>query len=285
METQQQFIEVNGLRVYCQRAGKGQPVLLLLHGSFLSSFSWRNVIAPLAQKHTVLAFDRAGFGLTSRPIPTYRPEQSWSASPYSPEAQASLTVALMDQMGVDKAILVGNSTGGTIALLTALRYPQRVQALVLVGAMVYSGYPVSQAPNWLRTHFPRKAGALLIRLMIGRLYNTIIRKFWNNPERVTPDILAGYRKALQMENWDRAMWELILSTHYLELEVQISTIKVPSLVLTGDNDRTVPTKQSIRLSYDLPNASLAVLPSCAHVPHEECPEAFLKAVQPFLDKL
>lgn len=284
MQTKPQYIDVNGIQVHYQRAGRGQPTLMLLHGSFLSSFSWRNVMPPLAERASVIAFDRAAFGQTARPIPPPQSDRPHHENPYSPEAQSDLTVALMDNLHVDKAVLVGNSTGGTIALLTALRYPQRVQGLILVGAMVYSGYPVSEAPGWLRTRFPRSLGSLLIRLMIGRLYNTIIRKFWYDPTQVTPEILAGYRVVFEMAHWDRAMWELILATHHLGLEVQLSTIKHPALVVTGDSDRTVPTSQSVRLAYELPNASLAVLPSCAHVPHEECPQSFLKAVSAFLDK-
>jgi alpha-beta hydrolase superfamily lysophospholipase len=61
------FVEVNGLRVHTKQAGKGQPALVLLHGFGASTFSWREVLAPLAEVGTVIAFDRPGFGLTSRP--------------------------------------------------------------------------------------------------------------------------------------------------------------------------------------------------------------------------
>jgi pimeloyl-ACP methyl ester carboxylesterase len=59
---------------------------------------------------------------------------------------------------------------------------------------------------------------------------------------------------------------------------------LPILVITGDDDRIVPTEQSLRLADELPTAELAVLPQCGHVPHEECPNEFMQAVTEFLEK-
>lgn len=57
------------------------------------------------------------------------------------------------------------------------------------------------------------------------------------------------------------------------------------LVITGDDDRIVPTAQSVRLAEELPNAELVVVPACGHVPHEECPQAVIDAITAFLDEL
>jgi pimeloyl-ACP methyl ester carboxylesterase len=65
----------------------------------------------------------------------------------------------------------------------------------------------------------------------------------------------------------------------LSLDERLSELKVPVLVITGDDDRIVPTEQSVRLASEIPGAKLAVLPGCGHVPHEECPEAFLDALK------
>jgi len=66
---------------------------------------------------------------------------------------------------------------------------------------------------------------------------------------------------------------------------RLTEIRMPCLVITGDDDRIVPTEQSIRLTDELPDAELVVIPDCGHIPHEECPEPFLQAVTDFLDKL
>lgn len=272
--------------MYYEKVGTGEPALVLIHGSFLSTFSWRYVIHPLAEYGTVVAFDRCAFGRTSRPVVVSRQHSSIDTNnPYSPEGQADMTIALLDTLGIEKAVLVGNSTGGTIALLTALRHPERVQGLVLVDAMVYSGYPVSEMPAAVRQWFPRKVGAMLVGLIIRRMYNTIIRTFWYNRSRVTEAMLATYRHMIHAENWNGALWALISETHRLGLAEQLRHIRVPSLVITGEYDKPVPIEQSMRLAHALPGAGLAVIPQCGHVPHEECPEAFLCAVQRFMASL
>lgn len=283
---ERQFLDINGLKVCCTVAGTGKPALMLLHGSFLSIFSWRKVVQPLAQRGSrVVAFDRVAFGETARPLVSPQQARQMEHNPYSPEFQASLTTALMDSLKIEQAVLVGNSTGGTIALLTALRAPQRVRALVLVGAMVYSGYPTSEMPAWVRPALPRRLMAFVVRTIIRRTHDSIVRSFWHDKTKITPEILAHYRAALRAERWPDAMWELILATHKLRLAERLHEIQVPALVITGEHDRAVPTAQSIRLAEELPRARLVVIPECGHLPHEEQPDLFLNAVRTFLAEL
>ncbi len=272
------FIEVNGLKVHYKVAGQGEPVLVLLHGFAASTYSWRDVMAPLAESATVLAFDRPAFGLTERPMPG-----QWAGeNPYSTEAQADLTVALMDQLGVDRAVLVGNSAGGTVAALTALRHPERVASLVLVDPAIYAGG--GRFPAWvqplLRTPQMRRIGPLFARA-IQRWGQEFGRSAWHDPSKFTAEIWAGYTKPLRAENWDRALWELTAASRPLGLDRRLGELQLPVLVITGDDDRIVPTEQSVRLAGELPNAELVVVPDCGHVPQEECPRPFLDAVQAF----
>lgn len=276
-DSDSRFVEVNGISIHYKIAGSGEPVLILLHGFGASTFSWREVMGPLSEVGTAVAFDRPGFGLTERPMPG-----EWAGpNPYAPEAQAGLTVGLMDALGVKRAILVGNSAGGTVALLTALAYPERVEALVLVDAAVYTGGP----PWWARflLHIPqvRRLGPLLVR-SIRNWGMDLARSAWHDPGKLTPEIWEGYTRPLRAQNWDQALWELALAGHPLNLSERLSEVAVPVLVITGDDDRIVPTAESIRLAEELPRAELVVLPNCGHVPQEECPEAFLQAVKAFL---
>jgi pimeloyl-ACP methyl ester carboxylesterase len=275
------FVEANGLTVHYKRAGQGEPAFILLHGFGASVFSWREVMVPLSQFGTVIAFDRPAFGLTERPLPG-----EWHGeSPYTVEAQVSLTLALMDKLGVPQAILVGNSAGGTIAMLTALRAPERVQALILVSPAVYGG---GGAPSWVRllSGLPqvRRVGPLWVRFLVARLEGSL-PSAWHDPSKITSKVWAGYKKPLQVENWDRAFWEFTLAGRPQDLEQQLGRITLPTLVVTGDDDRWVPTTQSIRLSKELPNATLVVIPNCGHVSHEECPQEFMAAVTSFLAEM
>ncbi len=273
------FIEVNGFTVHYRMAGTGKPLVVLLHGSFLSLRSWRFVLDELAKNATVVAFDRPAFGFTSRPLPSTATGVS-----YTPEAQSDLVIALIKKLGFSKAVLVGNSTGGTLALLCALRYPQHVDGLVLAGAMIYSGYATSEVPAFMKPAMKALTPLFsrLMKFLITRLYNRNIRGFWYNKERLSDDVLAAFRSDLMIGDWSRAFWELFSETHHLRLNEKLKTMSLPSLVITGEQDLTVKTEESIRLARELPCAELVVVSDCGHLPHEEQPQAFLVAVRKFL---
>lgn len=270
------FIPINGLKVHVKTQGEGEPVFILLHGFGASLYSWNAVMPALAEYGKVIAFDRPAFGLTERPL-------RWEGrNPYSPEAQVDLVIGLMDYFGVEKAILVGNSAGGTIAMQTALAHTNRVAALVLVDAAVYTG---GGAPPWLRPLFAtpqmRRLGPLFARQIQTRGME-LLRLAWHDPSRIPAETIALYQKPLKVENWDKALWELTLASRQSDLPSRLPEIQMPSLVLTGDDDRIVPTADSLRLAEELPNARLAVIQNAGHVPHEEKPEEFLQAVEAFL---
>jgi len=275
------FMDVDGLQVHYKVVGQGGPTIVLLHGFAASVFSWRKVMDPLGEVGTVIAFDRPAFGLTERPMPG-----EWeNENPYSPEAQSDLTVRLMDELEVERAVLVGHSAGGTIALLTALRHPERVEALVLEDAAVYE---ISGTPDWIRPllRSPQMArlGPFLVRT-VTLWGEAVIRTAWDDPDRITVELVSGYKKPLQVANWDRALWELVLASHPLGLEERLDDVSVPVLVITGENDRFVPARNSERLAAELPEAELVTFAGCGHVPHEECAGPFLGAVTEFLTRL
>jgi pimeloyl-ACP methyl ester carboxylesterase len=271
------FVTLNGIQVHYKTSGSGKPVYLLLHGFLANTYTWHRVFNELAQNGRVIAFDRPAFGLSGRPL-------EWSGqNPYSMPAQVKLAVALLDYLGVDKAVLVGNSAGGTVAAEIALAHPERVQALVLVDAAIYTG---GGAPDWIKpllaTPQARRIGLFVLRrLTSGDRASNLIDLAWHDPSSVTMETLQGYRTTFQVDNWDKALWEFTLASHETRLDKRITQVQAPVLVLTGDDDRIVPTEESIRLAGEIPSAELAVLPNCGHVPQEECPASFLEAVREF----
>ncbi|MDX9993129.1 MAG: alpha/beta hydrolase [Anaerolineales bacterium] len=275
-----QFVEVNGLSVHYKEMGAGQPVFLLLHGFGASAFSWREVMQPFSELGRVIAYDRPAFGLTSRPMPG-----EWSGeNPYGSQAQAELVIGLMDALDIEKAWLVGNSAGGTVSVYTALRHPERVAGLILVDAAIYNG---GGSPAWARpllaTPQMGHLGPLLAR-QLASSGDDFIRSAFHDPALVTPEILEGYRKPLNVHNWDRALWELTAASRPLGLAERLDELNLAVLVLTGDDDRIVPTEESIRLADEIPNAALAIIPNAGHLPHEEKPAEFMEAVRNFLNR-
>ena len=278
------FVEVNGLTVHYKLFGEGEPAIILLHGFGASTFSWREVTAPLAGMGTVVAYDRPAFGLTERPLPG-----EWQGeNPYGAEANVKLLFGLMDALGIRSAVLVGNSAGGRVAVQAALSDPTRVQGLVLVDAAIYQGggrrfgllAPIIETPQMDRL------GPFFARSLAGQEGSQFLQTAWHDPSRITAEINAGYRLPLQVDNWDVALWEFTkVGSGSEDLAPRLAELKMPVLVVTGDDDRIVPTDLSRQLAADIPGAALAVMPACGHVPHEECPAPFLDAVQPFITGL
>jgi pimeloyl-ACP methyl ester carboxylesterase len=123
-------------------------------------------------------------------------------------------------------------------------------------------------------------GPLLVR-NIRQAGRELGLRSWHDPEKLTDDIWAGYQLPLRADNWDRALWFFTRSSSASDgLEEVIAGLKVPVFVVTGDDDRVVPTADSIRLAEDT-TAELEVFEACGHIAHEECPEQFLAMMARF----
>jgi pimeloyl-ACP methyl ester carboxylesterase len=277
-DSDSRFVKIGGLSVHYKEMGQGNPVFILLHGFGASLFSWREVMAPLSVYGRVIAYDRPAFGLTERPMPG-----SWQGgNPYGVPAQVEMLAGLMDVLGVDRAVLVGNSLGGTIAMNFALKYPTRVQALILVDPAVYNSGGV---PRWIKPLLGTSQMNHLGPLIARRILNSgpeLLQMAWHDPSKLTPGVIAGYRKPLQIANWDRALWELTKAPEGVDLPAHLGEFNLPVLVVTGDDDRIVPTADSIRLAGELPGMELVIIPAAGHVPQEEQPGKFIEAILDFL---
>jgi pimeloyl-ACP methyl ester carboxylesterase len=273
------FIEIGGVRIHYKQVGSGEPALILLHGFGASVFSWHEVMAALAGHGTVIAYDRPGFGLTQRLLPG-----EWKGeNPYSLPAQVAILIGLMDGLWIEKAILIGHSSGGMVALASALTQTQRFSGLVLVDPAIYSS---GGAPAWLkpllRLPLSDRVGPSIARYLMEKQGRRLIERAWHDPRKITPHVLEGYRKPFQAGHWERALWELTKVSDAGNRVLPLSEIRVPALVLSGDDDRIIPEEQSRRLAQALPDARFIEIEDCGHVPQEECPAPFLAAVTAFV---
>ena len=272
-----QFVAVNDLNVHYKQMGSGEPVFILLHGFGASTFSWREVMQPLADFGTAIAYDRPAFGLTERPL-------EWEGdNPYTQESNVKLLLGLMDTLGVEQAVLIGNSAGGTVATAFTLAHPERVTALIEVDAAIYQTMPESAFIDWLlETPQADRIGPLIARRLGGSQGDEFLESAWHAPDKITPEIFEGYRQPLKVNHWDRALWEHTQASDPPGLVDRLDQIQVPTLVISGDDDQIVPLENSRRLAEDIPGATLTVIEDCGHLPQEECPQAFMQAVENFL---
>jgi len=274
-----QFVMLNGLAVHLKTRGQGEPTFVLLHGFGASQYSWQAAFESLSQEGRVIAYDRPAFGLTERPL-------AWEGeNPYGLQAQVDLLVALLDHFNIQQAVLVGHSAGGTVAMQMALQHPQRVAGLILVAPAVYTS---GGAAGWLQpilaTPQMRHLGPLFVRSIQTRGLE-LIQQAWHDPGGITLETLALYQKPLRVTDWDRALWEFTLASRPTGLADHLGEITLPTLIITGDDDRIVPTADSLRLAEELPGAGLVVISNSGHVPHEESPADFLTAASEFINTI
>lgn len=278
-EEQSKFIEINGIKVHYIEYGSGPETIILLHGFGASTFSWREVMEPLGKEYRVIAYDWIGFGLTERPV-----QGEWTeTNPYSTIGQSDILLGLMDNLGIEKAILAGNSAGGKISAYTAYKYPDRITKLILIDPAIRAG---RRQPAWINalfeSHQMDRIGPLISRLILIR-GEDLLRVAWNDPSLITQEIIDGYKKPLRMANWDKALWEFTKAAQ-VDIEHLLIEIMQPVLILTGDNDRIVPTQQTVELSSLFTNGRLVIIESSGHVPQEEQPDEFVYQIMSFLQE-
>ncbi|MEK6795134.1 MAG: alpha/beta hydrolase [Spirochaetota bacterium] len=271
------FTNIGGLDVHCRVEGRGTPAIILLHGFGASLYSWRDVAVPLSRIGTVIAIDYPPFGLTGR----YSSDVAKGKNKYGIDTSAALTVSVMKAFGFKNAILVGNSLGGYLAAVTALSYPSNVSGLILVDAAVYSAGPPPLLPIIAQLPQVDSLGPLISR-QLKDVGISILISAWHDTNRVTKDVIENYRRPLRMPAWDRALWSFTAAVRPKDIVPRLSSLRMPVLVITGDDDRLVPASNSIRLARDIPGAKLIVITNCGHMPQEEKPREFMNAVEPFL---
>lgn len=262
----------DGLEIHYWDAGSGPRNFLLLHGFALNLYTWDETFDYFASQGRAVAYDRIPFGLSERPLPG-----DWQAqNPYTRAATVAQAITLLDKLGIDKVIVVGNSAGGLLAMQLALEHPERVEGLILAAPAVFSGNgspPFAQA--LANTPQMKRVGPLIARL-IGQV------EFSGELTAVQKEQAAiGTR----VNHWDKALWQYTIVTNQLDLSDRFDQLTQPTLVIAGDSDNFVPTEESIQLAGELPNAELVVLPNCGHLPQQECETAFLEAVENWLATL
>jgi pimeloyl-ACP methyl ester carboxylesterase len=261
---------VDGRRLRYVRAGSG-PAVVLVHGFGSSLYTWKDLIAPLAARHDVVALDLPGFGQSDQPA-----DLSFEDFPRA-------VVGLMDRLSLDRAALVGNSMGGAAAVVVAARHPERVLSLVLIDA---AGFNLAEAdrPGIVRlTGSP--LGALVSALPGKRLVvEASLRQVFHDDARVTPERVSEYLAAALRPGTFAALRSLGASLEGRSSLVaeSLPLVEARTLVLWGGEDRWIPLAHAERFVAAIPGARKVVIPACGHVPQEEVPAEVARLLLEFL---
>ena len=267
------FINVDGVRVHYQEAGdEHAPAMILIHGFASSTLVWSKVFLKLADAgYRVIALDMLGYGYSAKP----------RKGEYTIAGQAKLLMRLLDRLGIPRAIFVGSSYGGAVAATCALDYPDRVEKLILVGA-VNNNRPL--AFTLMRLFGSPVFGDVVSPLLIGsrRLLRRRMKRVYDRHSWALDERRVDARHLpLRAAGTHRAIIRTVRSWDAERISRDAHLIKQPALLLWGENDLDIPLADGERLHAQIPGSRLIVFLNCGHIPHEEYPEAFTKIVTDF----
>jgi len=270
-------VRAGELDTFYLEAGEG-PAVVLLHGLGATTASMLPTLADLARDHRVLAPDLPGFGESEKPVRAYDP-------PFF----AQWLEAFLDAVGVERAIVVGNSMGGRIAIEIGLAAPERVDRLVLF------------APSLAFKRF--REATPLVRLLAAELgamplfvprtlVMTALRMLFARPERLrvewyeaaADEFVRVFASARGRMAFFSAARQIYLEEAHGEAGFweRLAGLTRPALFLWGDRDQLVPWRFAPHVETALPAAHSIVLEDCGHVPQFEHPERTHALVRDFL---
>jgi len=275
-----EFVTIHGKRRAFVKTGSG-PALLLLHGLACDSTTWDTVIPLLAKKHTVIAPDLLGHGLSDKPRADY------TLGGYANGMRDLLTL-----LGIDKVTVVGHSFGGGVALQFAYQFPERTQRVMLVstgglGPEVSMLIKLIQAPGW------EQVMSVLTLPGIRHVETAAMRALASSGgplHKYTRDLDEA---ASIVDSWrDRrtrfAIRHLVRAV--IDWRGQIVTMAdrayltqtMPMAVVWGRDDHVIPVRHASNAAALAPGASVTVLPDSGHFPHRDHPEEFARLLDEFV---
>lgn len=263
-----QFPELAGQNLHVKDEGDG-PCLLLIHGTAASLHTWDGWVEELRSEFRLLRLDLPGFGL-SGPHPS---------GDHGADTRLAAIEAVLDHAGVDSCSLAGNSLGGFLAWRFVLRWPERVERLVLIDA---AGYPRQGdgGGNVLSLARIPVLNTLLTRITPRHLVEKGLRQVYGDPSKFTPELADRYYDLLLREGNRQA---LVGGGSRGESQIhRLGEIHHPTLILWGALDSWIPVEDAHRFHDDLPNAQLRVYEGVGHVPMEEIPIQTARDAREFL---
>jgi pimeloyl-ACP methyl ester carboxylesterase len=264
------FLPVAGMRMHVRISGPADaPAIVLLHGLGSSLHTWE-AWAQQLEGYRVIRIDLPGFGLTG-PDP---------GNDYSDEHSVQVLLALMDQLKLDKASVIGHSMGGRLAWRFAADHPERVEKLVLISPDGFAspGFEYGKAPevpatmNLMRYAMPKSL--LRMNLLPG----------YANPKVATDALVTRYYDMMLAPGVRGAILERMRQTVLQDPVPFLNRIHAPTLLVWGEQDQMIPFHNSADYLRALPNATLVPLPGVGHLPQEEAPSSALEPVKAFLAK-
>lgn len=264
------LVNLNGMETYIVEMGKGECIIFL-NGIAVTSYTWRGVIKALKSKYHIFAMDFKGFGNSAK-----------NGGEYSVEIYTMQIKYLIEHYKIPKATLVASSLGGRIAINYTLKYPEKINKLILIDSAGFQKNKkiLSYLVNLFRYKLFRKVFEKSLTRFIVRVF---IKWALENEKIIDKELVDTYFNPLKEKGGMEALSSLIESLSYSDLNYEaIKSINVPTLIIWGDKDKWFPRSDAYRFHKDIKNSKLIILKHCGHGPHEEYPEKVSELVENFM---
>jgi pimeloyl-ACP methyl ester carboxylesterase len=257
------------------------PPLVLIHGYAASADQWRRLLPTLAGDYRLLMPDLLGFAHAPTPPP-----------PYTAARWAEQIGALLDATATRRAVVVGHSLGGLVALTTARRFPERCAGLVLLNsiglALPDAERALRGAPgNLLRLLRAPGVGEAIFWAVRGnrRLARGLALGAYHRADRAPEDAVEVWLDLIHRPAAHRAYLSVARQLERLVVQAAPGEIDLPTLIIWGAEDRGMPATLAEGFRALIPRARLALIADCGHVPQCEDPVAVAGHLRPFLAAL
>lgn len=260
-------ITANGISIHHTLQGaEPAPVVTLSHSLATDLSMWEPQMDALLSSCRVLRYDTRGHGKTSVP-----------PGPYSFDMLAEDAAALLDSLGIKKTVFMGISMGGMIGQVLGFKHRDLLSGLVLCDTM--SRIPEEAKSIWAeRIHAVQKEG------MESQVESTIARWFTPAFREKSPEVVKKV-EAMIRATGPEGYIGCAQAICELDLAERISAIKVPTLIIVGEDDPGTPVSASKEIHEKIKGSELVILKSAAHLSNIEQAEAFNSAVLNFLRKI
>lgn len=265
-------LRVPGGRLYCDVAGPADaPAVLFLHAGVATNAMWDAQFADLARDHRVARYDLRGFGQTIS-----------DAQPFSNRADA---IAVLDAAGMQRATLVGGSRGGTIAIDTALEYPERVAGIVAIGSAA-GGMPLID-PTPAEKALDDEIEALLDAGKHEQALRREVDLWWVGASRSAADLdpeFVNIATAMNLANLPMSGLDYSPIPFDPPAWTRILDLTVPALFAVGDADLSEVVANTRTLATTVAGSELQVLSNTAHIPSVEVADAVTSMLRDWLTR-
>lgn len=269
-----QFAQLDGMSVHVRDEGPRDDLtpILLLHGTSASLHTWEGWAQALKGEHRVIRVDMPGFGLTG-PFPD---------ADYRIGHYVTFISDLIDQLGLQRVVLAGNSLGGQIAWETALAEPQRVSRLILVDS---AGLPLqsTSVPIGFRLARIPQLAPLMANLLPRSMIESSVRSVYGNPDLVSDELIERYYQLTRRPGNRTALTQRFSQNTDLSGNLaRLAKINVPTLIIWGGRDGLIPPAYAQQFEAAIKGSQVVMFEELGHVPQEEGAQATVAAVQRFL---